>query len=106
MSHNPSGVHTRLSSGGSKYYHDGDLRTGDGSSHGSKLTISLKLLAPSNIPLLLDPKHWNNQNQGIFKGQLVTIFCAKEVGSGCLVYRCKYVIQEDEDGKALLIFLK
>ena len=79
--------------------------TGDGSSHGSKLTVSLKLLAPSNIPLLLDPKHWNNQNQ-VFKGKLIPNFCAKEVCSGRLVYRCKYVIQEDEDGKALLIFLK
>ena len=77
--------------------------SGDGSSHGSKLTVSLKLLAPGNIPLLLDPKHWYNQKQGIFKGQLVPIFCAKEAGSGDLVYRCKHVIKEDEDGKALLV---
>ena len=78
--------------------------TGDGSSHGSKLSASLKVLAPSNIPLMLDPKHWYNKKQGIFNGQLIFIFCAKEEDSDNLVYRYKHVIQPDKDtGNALLI---
>ena len=87
-------VPTGKSSDGKIFFVEGDLSRHSG--------LSLSLLPPGDVPLMLDPSHEYNKPFGEYQGQLIPIYCQKEVGTGIRIYQCKHVIKEDKDNNVII----